>query len=281
MNCACCGSSLRPTVGTPRLALQRCPRCGTYRAKHLVQVNPAEPWQSAGVTPTFLQALSERRAIQSRQVIDRFRHALDDGRILDYGCGQGVFVNDLVSHGFDVIGCDLSREVTGQIDRRRFIGLDEPWILPAEFDFRTVILFDVLEHSPNPVGLVGQFRDHGARRLLVKVPLASGPLFTAAKALAHAGYRGVIERLFLVGDVSPHVLYFTPNGLSLLMESAGFRLTSRLSLAEVGRELPARVREIPRSWKLLSSLLSGLGQAAEYLSPRWPDTTVFLFDRTV
>lgn len=279
MNCACCGAGLCPALRTSRLALQRCRGCGTYWAEHGVRVNVAEPWHFAEVTPRFLEALSERRAVQSRHIVDRFRDTLGAGDILDYGCGQGVFVSALAAQGFRAVGCDVSRVVTAGIDPHRFIRLDEPWSIPAGCDFTTVILFDVLEHSPDPAGFIGRLREHGAAHLLVKVPLASGPLFMIARMMARIGYEEIIEKLFLVGEAAPHTSYFTSEGLSRLLANAGFRLAGSLRLAEVGRELPCRIRELPPSWRLVRPVLSGLGWLAEYLSPLWPDTSVFLFDR--
>jgi SAM-dependent methyltransferase len=236
-----------------------------------------EPWGGANVAPAFLQALSERRSIQARQIIDHFRDTLGTAPILDYGCGQGVFVRALASEGFRVVGCDLSQDVTRRIDPRIFVGLDRPWSIPVGVEFDTVILLDVLEHSPDPRDFVARLRSRGARQLLVKVPLASGPLFIAAKAMAWAGYPGVLENLFLVGDVAPHEVYFTARGLRGLLASVGFQSVSHFSLGEVGRELPSRVRDLPPSWRLTRSALTGVGRVVEYLAPVWPDTAVFLF----
>lgn len=246
VNCVCCGAILDPNISTPRLSLQACRVCGTYRAEHehVVQLDVSEPWHSVDVSPAFLQSLAERRAIQSRLIIRHFQRTLADGPILDYGCGQGVMVKALTDQGFHVMGCDLSFEVTGAIDRGRFITLREPWSLPDGIDFRTVLLLDVLEHTRDPATFIAQLKDRGAQHFLVKVPMAAGPIFLLAKTLALLGSPDMIEKLFLVGDVFPHLLYFSAEGLARLFERSGFRFCSRLPMAEIGGELPRRIRQI-------------------------------------
>jgi SAM-dependent methyltransferase len=231
------------------------------------------------VTPEFLRALRERRSVQAGQIVEYFTDALRSGPVLDYGCGQGLFVGALAARGFEVVGCDVSREVTDGIDPRRFVPLDEPWSIPQGLGLGSVSLLDVLEHSADPARFLRQLRERGARHVLVKVPLATGPLFKIAKAIAHVGHVATIETLFLVGEVAPHALYFTQRGLVRLLERAGFLLASRLSVAEVGADLPSRIRGIPAPPKMTVSILSALGMLMERVSPLWPDTRVFLFDR--
>jgi SAM-dependent methyltransferase len=279
LNCLCCDSLLKASLKTKRLSLQTCSNCGTFEARHFIEVREVEPWHSVDVSPTFLKALGERRLIQAGQMIDHFKRALEDGLILDYGCGQGVFVKALVSRGFNAMGCDLSREVTGGIEASRFIALERPWDIPMGIDFGTVVLLDVLEHSPNAPQFLARLKARGARHILVKVPLAGGPVFLAAKGMSRLGSATLMEKLFLVGDVSPHRLYFTSRGLIRLFEKEGYRLVSRLSFAEIGKELPRRIRQIPPSWKSVSPLVSGVGFFAELLSPVWPDTAAFMFSR--
>lgn len=279
VTCSACDSALHDGLVTSGLKLSVCADCGTFVAEHLQRSAVTEPWNSAGVSDAFLQALAARRAIQSEQIILHFRKTLAAGPVLDYGCGQGIFLKALAERGFNASGCDMSRTVTGQIDPRFFHPLSRPWEVPESLVLSTVVLLDVLEHNPDPRNFLETLKAHGARRLIVKVPLASGPMFKMALLFAKAGRPDALERLFLVGDPVPHYVYYTAHGLQQLFHRSGFRLESRLNLAEVGRELPVRVRSIPPGWLAVSALLRGFGRVVEMASRWWPDTSVFLFER--
>src|ERR1700730_7691220 len=90
--CSCCDSALEVVQKTPRLVVRRCVECGTYRAEHLNPTQGTDIWKSQTITPTFLKALSDRRSVQSKDIIRRFKSILEPVPILDYGCGQGIFV---------------------------------------------------------------------------------------------------------------------------------------------------------------------------------------------
>jgi len=278
-SCPCCDSAISVIQRTPRLVVRWCAECGTYRAEHLEPTKGMDIWKSETISPAFLGALGYRRSVQSKQIIRCFKTILEYAPVLDYGCGQGIFVAELLAQGYQATGCDLSESVFVSKDPGRFIVLDEPWSFPARWSFNTVSLLDVLEHCPDPVQFLRLLKDRHVEHVLVKVPVANGPVFAAAWCLARVGFPGALERLFLVGDAVPHVSYFTPRGLGRLFEKTGFRLTSSVKMAEVGRELPARLRQSSSPGKGLSLVFMGLGCFLAGLSLAWSDLMVFRFDR--
>lgn len=268
---------------TSNIDIGQCSNCQTYWASHKNERRETDAWRSEGVTAEFLEALQFRRRLQAIKVLKHFLPALSRGRVLDYGCGQGTFVSFLRDKNIDAYGCDISAVSAGENRERiddRFLELHKPWGLPDEFEFSTVTMLDVLEHCDDPKRLIREMRDKGAETFIVKVPLANGPIFTLGRWLAKLHSYNSLERLFLVGDIAPHVSYFNSKGLISLFDQCGFDCKKTVSLAEIGRELPRRIR----GDHLLNNspgrfLLRSIGLAAESLSTVWSDTAVFEFHR--
>ncbi len=271
----CCGAPLGRPRDSEALSVAACARCGTLWATHRRPSSATKPWDASYVPREFVSALEARRRAQATAIADAFAGALGKGRVLDYACGQGLFLRELVDRGLDATGCDLDAEVPSSVVPAgpRRLTLAVPWEVPKG-DWHTVALLDVLEHHPAPIRFL---KSLGARQLLVKVPLVEGPSGLVARLLARLGRPRLLEALMLVGELAPHQAYFTVPGLLTVAERAGFVEVRRLRLAEVGRELPERLRvEVPSP---LRRLARGGGRALEALSPTWSDTAVFLFAR--
>ena len=96
---------------------------------------------------------------RSRAVAARYRHLaalvqkyLKGGRFLDFGCGDGQFLDHMA--GFDGIGLDLRKVPVGPLQQRRERIIDvrleaavnSGLLVPGSFDFVTA--WDLLEHLP-------------------------------------------------------------------------------------------------------------------------------------
>lgn len=244
----------------------------------------ADPWKMASVTPEFLEALRRRRRIQAGEILSFLKNELSGRRLLDYGCGQGAFVKFLLENGVDASGCDISdTNVDHSTLGERFIQLSAPWGMPSQTDFQIVSLLDVIEHAEKPQEIVAQLRQFGAEYVLVKVPMLHGPIGKLAQLFAGVGKVGLLERLLLVGEISPHYSFFTSAGLESLFAAEGYGLVKAARIADVGDELPERMRgkegepTIPVKQLLGKAIGSGLAAIA----PAWSDTRVFLFRRQV
>jgi len=133
----------------------------------------------------------------------RFRSALalagtHDGRLLDYGCGDGTFLGMVASRWTHCVGADVE---AGQLDdcRRRFAGVPNVHFLAtgelAATEHRSayalVVCMETLEHCPAPA--VETVLDdlercvHPDGRVIISVPVETGPAFVlkyAARTLA-------------------------------------------------------------------------------------------------
>lgn len=254
---------------------------GSLLVEHRMTTERDDPWDVATITESFAEALRLRRARQGKRIIRRFADVLGRGRVLDYGCGQRAFLDQLLAAGYDATGCDVGVPGAG-LPRSgdsgdRFIKLDHPWAMPSAGSWTTLVLLDVLEHHPSP----GVFlRSLGSPSfLLIKVPLLTGPIGRLALAGVRAGRPALMEKLLLVGDVSPHVCFFTAVGLDRVAESAGYVRRRRLNLADVGVEMPDRIRGLADVPTPVRAAMAASGAGLAAIAPLWPDTAVFMYEK--
>ena len=93
-------------------------------------------------------------------------------KVLDVGCGSGLYVDYLTKQGLNVVGLDFVEELISFAKKARagvFV-LGEAQNLPfADKQFDTVLLFDVLEHEDDKKILM-EAKRVAKRRILVIVP---------------------------------------------------------------------------------------------------------------
>jgi hypothetical protein len=111
--------------------------------------------------------------------------------------------------------------------------------------------------------------------------MLKGPIGVGASILARMGRSTLLQRLLLVGEISPHYSFFTSRGLEQLFKRHGFTLHSSLRIADVGTELPERMRGKDGEPALPQTRLIGscVGAILAGIAPVWSDTRVFLFSR--
>jgi SAM-dependent methyltransferase len=279
----CCSTSMKLVYQTENIDIGKCPNCHSYWAWHKKVQRETDLWQNPSVTSEFLETLHFRRRVQANELLKLFLPAFRRGRVLDYGCAQGTFVSILVERDIDAYGCDISALAAGESQKTigdRFFEVRESWGLTDKFDFDTVTMLDVLEHCDDPKKLIVAMREQGVKTFIVKVPLANGPAFTLGRWLAMAHSYNLLESMFLVGDNAPHISYFNRKSLIKLFDECGFVCRKTVNLAEIGSELPRRIRgthplnNVPGRF-----LLRVVGFFAESLSSVWSETAVFEFQR--
>ena len=243
------------------LPLVRCRRCA------LLFVNPRVPagamldGYAAGADPVYVSQMPARVRTFAHTVRDLTRLRPARGRLLDVGTAAGAFLKAASDDGWDVTGIEPNHWLA-EWGRREFgVAIHDGSIdtvpLP-EGSFDAVTLWDVIEHTPDPLQalrrvrsllapgglLVVNYPDIGswiARMLRRKWPfLSSVHLYyftrqTIRAALDRAGF-DVIE-------IKPHFQrlklgYIISRGevVSPGLSRAGGRLVSALGLAD--REVP-------------------------------------------
>ena len=183
--------------------------------------------------------------------------------MLEIGCGSGVLVTLLQQAGFDAIGLELSPWVV-ELARQTFESLLQSGSLerqdfaPGSFD--AILLFDLLEHLPDPLGTLKQYQcvivSLPAGLLLIETPLFDDP--RPYHALRSAG-----SSLLAYMRPIEHIHLFTTSALQLLLARAGCAWIN-LDLAPLvvaGPQPIAENAEATITEKLLTSVSARLVQA--------------------
>lgn len=198
------------------------------------------------------------------------RGSLKGGRLLDVGCGKGFFVKAAMAHGFSAEGIDISRSgvdyaqnvlgVSARAGRIEDCASSE-W--RESFDAAT--LMATIEHLVDPLKTLQ----------VIRHSLKPGGVL-----LCDTGLGDVFWERFLPGhsqwyDAPQHMFVFSREGLSLLLEKAGFEVLHTDS--NFDRTLLRRVVRWTRhvalcvgSGLLLGGLLGRRGFRKAREEAKWP-----------
>lgn len=104
---------------------------------------------------------NERWKVDKQQLDFRHKKALemiDEGRVLDMGCGDGLFLELLKKRGIDGLGLDISDEAVSKCRARgqnaELTNLENPVLSFLNNEFKFVVMLDVLEHLYYPQALL-------------------------------------------------------------------------------------------------------------------------------
>lgn len=152
------------------------------------------------------------------------------GRLLDVGCGTGLFLSVARRRGWEPFGIDDSAEATRWA--REHFGL-EPWCGGFE-DFASegrrfdvITGWDIIEHAREPVALL-----QAARRCLAPgglVALSTPNQRSILDLMAGWMYRATGGRVTAPLEkfyIEQHFLYFTPDSLRSCLERAGLEIVT-------------------------------------------------------
>jgi 2-polyprenyl-3-methyl-5-hydroxy-6-metoxy-1,4-benzoquinol methylase len=149
-----------------------------------------------------------------------------EGRLLDFGCGAGAFLERMRDLGWHVEGLDMSTVAAHTVMRHRGIKVHVGTLphrdLAAE-SFDCVTMWQALEHVHDPRQTVRE-----ARRLL----RPRGLLVVAVPNVASWSFKHFGRHWFGL-DVPRHLTHFTPDTLNAVLAAEGFRL---LKLTYVGTD---------------------------------------------
>lgn len=225
--CVFCGSLaseavLRVTLetgGTQRtFSLLRCPVCGLVMTWPRLGRAELEPYYA----PEYWGRVNAddlawvRRDQESRtHFLEGFRRS---GRILDVGCGLGLFLLALDRARWDAYGLEVMPAAYQEAQRRlgggRIVTEDlGAAALPAEH-FDVITFWDVLEHLPDPVAALKE-----ASRLL----RPGGLLLLRAPNFASYLARRYGQDWYEL-SLPYHLFHFTPATLTRMLEAAGFEV---------------------------------------------------------
>ena len=162
--------------------------------------------------------LVETGAYLARQLRrKRIEKYIRNGRILDIGCGRGVFLNVMKKKGWTVAGTEYERNIAESITKNYNIhvvtGNPGDWGFPPG-SFDVVTMNHVLEHMSDP-----EIAIDDCSRLLVR-----GGLLVVAVPNITSLQSSLGKHLWFHLDIPYHLYHFSEEGLASLLEKYNFNL---------------------------------------------------------
>lgn len=207
--CSSCGSAvLDPMPSSDRLA-------AFYPTEYTFSLNSRDRcllsrWLTTAEYWLFHRPILLRRLSTMQTLTQVLR-----GRVLDVGCGSGLFLRFLKEHGYDVEGVDFSPSAvasTSQLGLTVHLGTLQSLALPSD-SYHLAVLYSVLEHDPAPASLVAE-----VFRLLVP----NGWIVLGLPLLDSLQARLFGSRWVAVTEAPRHTLLPTLKGLFALLRKSGF-----------------------------------------------------------
>lgn len=246
-NCPICNHN---TVRTMKevgagYSLCACPKCGIHFFYPLLK--PSENYYE-GEQQGFYRLLhsgKKRLDTRTRKVIKEIlQHSFPENtKLLDLGCGDGLFLSILADKKFDVYGLDFDMKSVN-VARNRGLGniilsdLDNPAVIKRLPQFNIITMVDVLEHTTDPVKILRLYRQK-----LEKGGILVGTIPNR-------------ERIFheLIGmDYPPHHFFrFDVDSLRTVLEQGGY-VVNTIQVFEYGYSHTLFVKWAKRYvWKTVS-----------------------------
>ncbi|MDZ4792739.1 MAG: class I SAM-dependent methyltransferase [Bacteroidota bacterium] len=149
------------------------------------------------------------------QILDDFEKYRKTGKMLDVGCGIGLFLAAAKERGWEVYGTEFtdkaisickSKGITMQQGR-----MDAAWFAENEFD--VITSFEVLEHINNPLEEMSN----------IQRILRPGGLFYFTTPNFNAIARYSLKTNYNVICYPEHLCYYTKRTINYLMKKSGFK----------------------------------------------------------
>lgn len=158
---------------------------------------------------------------------------------LEVGSGYGWFQEAARLRGLEVLGVEPDAEVARFARDADFEVIDgffsKDLLRGREGRYGFVAFNDVLEHLPDLPDVLATcsmaLADDGV--LVVNLPLRGGIFYRLAAVLHRLGMHGPLTRLWQFGFASPHLVYFSRDGVRRLLASHGFTLVDYVPLETI------------------------------------------------
>jgi SAM-dependent methyltransferase len=140
-----------------------------------------------------------------------FKSILPSGRVLDFGCGSGVFTNELRKLGFDVVAFDVGDVPKGIAKKHFDIDIVTDLATVGE-NFDGIALLDVIEHVADPIGLLRMLRQRLKPGGILHI--ATPNFASVARKLRGSKWKSIDRR--------GHLVYFDPRSIRLALKQSGY-----------------------------------------------------------
>jgi SAM-dependent methyltransferase len=217
----CGGPASLPVLVKYGYTIARCTACDTL---HVSPIPSDEVLQAFYQDPGYFSGQEEQGycnyADMKKALLPHFKRRLrvinnclpSRGRLLDFGCAAGYFLEIARSDGWQVTGVELSREMAQKTSQALHVPVATSLDALPEKDYDAITLWEVIEHLPRPVAEL--------RRLYERLR-PGGLLMLSTPNAGH--WQAVREPGSWTGYRPPaHLIFFTLHTLEEALRRAGF-----------------------------------------------------------
>ncbi len=219
--CPVCNSDKnKPFIQKHGLGYYKCKKC------RLIFANPRPSSKTinervemfAAQIPSNQEYLQDRLNFQNERV-NLLKKFIKDGKILDFGCGDGSFVRATKNAGYDALGVEKSRLAADFAKKYYDVDVLSGAISEMKLSsntFAAITLWDVLEHLPDPVGTC---------KILVNLLSPNGYLFIFTPH--NRGLSAILRRgNWWVFGPNDHLCLFSIQTIKFLIEKINLQIIS-------------------------------------------------------
>lgn len=161
---------------------------------------------------------SYKRKLYQREKLKKLYKFKRDGRILDIGCGDGIFLQLAKQQGWETFGTEISKEAVEYATEVRKVNvINTNDIKMAKFDecyFDVITLWHVLEHLYNPENTLQEIH-----RILKN----DGVLVVALPNIESIQSK-IFKNYWVHLDIPRHLFHFSEDTIKKFLEKYGFKI---------------------------------------------------------
>lgn len=234
INCVLCNSNRNATILVARdpdnisqnyYYAVKCDECGlvfTNPRPSAEELSKFYSQQYYGRLKLYPFNLIEKALIYFQRLrVQKIKRLISKGRILDVGCGRGMFLKALLREGFDVYGLEPSLANQQEYERSSkelniSCGEIKDILYPALF-FDVITLWHVFEHVYDPRELLREIK-----RILKPqgTLIMAMPNFRSLEAM-------IAKKRWFHLDLPRHLYHYTPLTLEKMLKTEGFEITKK------------------------------------------------------
>jgi 2-polyprenyl-3-methyl-5-hydroxy-6-metoxy-1,4-benzoquinol methylase len=214
-------------------------RCAECRAIWKIPLNPEKP-----IAEYYDESYaSSDYWAQEHEAVDALRRIRDEivpsngaakKSLLDVGCGPGVFLTLAREAGFNVTGIELNAALADRARTRAKVEVLTGDLMSAQLGdrkFDVITLLDLIEHVPDPVGLLVRCREilNPGGQVVIYTPNHRGLIVRIAGILYRVSFGQVRRPVAEIFD-GVHIVFFDAGSLASVMTKAGLKPVSTVMI---------------------------------------------------
>lgn len=219
MNCNICNSALNnKSIGKHQFF--HCPNCQVLKTKDIPEKEKLKMHYKDNYKIQDLSSNLKREKRRISRLPEQVKLIADikkyvsnsEPKLLDFGCGDGFFLDEARRYGLDCYGVELSES---SANYAKSIGLKvEDDIDNYEVDFNVITLWHVFEHIPEPNNFL---------KLLHSKLINGGKLFIRVPAIDNI-WLNIFRDKWIWLQPENHYFHYTKKALEILIKKNGFKI---------------------------------------------------------